>query len=187
MFKKKVVINKPIKFKNIFHEIWIDIDDLESKSYERFRLESIHDQIFIHEGNIYVIDKKCVEKLTKYDMMLDVLGGYKKLVRLLSFKKLGFIEFKSESNVDNIILPVDRTNALEMIQPVKPTPPLLKVITESSKYAKFIRSLNMKKLGMELKGKWIYIVVIIIIAIIIGLFITGVITPEMLGVNTHGD
>ena len=73
-----------------------------------------------------------------------------------------------------------------MIQPVKPSPSLLKVLTENTKYQSFIRTLPNKNKGkLELKGRGIYIIVILIVAIVIALFATGIINLEMLGVKTN--
>ncbi len=99
----------------------------QTKSYERFRLEHPDDQIFIHHGNIFVIDKRCIERLEKYNPNMDILKGYKRLFERLSFKKIGFLDFKNESGTDKVIFPINRESIIGMIQPVRPTPSLLKV------------------------------------------------------------
>lgn len=188
MFKKDKT-QKPLKLKNPFDEVWIDINDIDypeqTKSFERFRLENPDDQIFINNGNIYVIDKRCIEKLEKYNPNLDILKGYKKIIEYFSFKKIGFLDFKNVQGVDNVIFPINRETVVGMIQPVKPSPALLKVLTENTKYQSFIRTLPNKNKGkLELKGRGIYIIVILIVAVVIALFASGIINLEMLGVKT---
>ena len=189
IFNRDKKTKKPLKLKNPFNEIWIDINDIDypeqTKSYSRFRLEHPDDQIFICDGNIYVIDKRCIEKLNKYNPNMDILHGFTKLKEILSFKRIGFLDFKYENGTDNIIFPINRESIIDMIQPVKPSPALLKVLTESKKYESFIRTLpKNEKSKMELKGKGIYIIVIIIVALVVGLFATGIIDISMLGVKT---
>lgn len=188
--KKKYKTNKPLKVSSPFDEIWIDINDIDypeqTKSYERFRLENPNDQIFILNGNIYIIDKRCIERLYGYNPMLELVSGFKKIKEILSFKKIGFLDFKNEQGTDNVIFPINRETVFSMIQPVKPTPALLKVLTLNTKYQHFIRSLpDENKTKIQLKGKWIFIVIIAIVAIVLGLFFGGIITPEMLGVPTN--
>jgi len=189
MFKKDKT-KKPLKLKNPFHEVWIDINDIDypeqTKSFERFRLENPDDQIFINNGNIYVIDKRCIEKLEKYNPNLDIQKGYKKIIEYFSFKKIGFLDFKNIQGVDNVIFPINRETVVGMIQPVKPSPALLKVLTENTKYQSFIRTLPNKNKGkLELKGRSIYIIVILIVAVVIALFASGIIDLEMFGVKTN--
>jgi hypothetical protein len=182
--KNKKGNNQEIKIKNPYSEIWIDLNDIElTKSFERFRLSSVDDQIFIHNGNIYFIDQKSVEPLIKYDPLMKILKPMQKIKRILSSRRLGFIDFILSDGTDNIIMPLTRENALKSIEIVKTTPMMLKGITENTKYAKFIRSLNNKKDGTNFEGKWLYIVLIVIAVLVVGLFVTGVITPEMLGVR----
>ena len=193
LFKKKEKVYrepKPIKFKPKFTEIWLDINNFETQTFKRFKLPDIKDKYFIYEGSRYYIDSGSIEKLIKYDPMLELLPcGIRKIKRYLQTKRIGFIQFEKAKETDQTIEPFTRDNAIPAPryfcpEPSKPsnkflcspmTPPLLKALAESTKFRDFVRSLKAKTIPFANKKVLVIVIMGVLIAIVVIIFALGII------------
>lgn len=192
LFKKKEKVYKepkPIKFKPKFTEIWLDINNFETQSFKRFKLENVKDKYFIYNGSTYHIDSGAVERLIKYDPLLELLPfGIRKIKRYLQTKRIGFIQFEKAKTEDMTIEPFTRNEAIpapryfqadpdskvkSLCSPM--TPPLLKALAESPKFRDYIRSLKAKAVPFANKKVLVIVVMGVLIAIVVIIFALGII------------
>ena len=177
------------KKRNKYSDLMIDINDVKgTKTYERFFIDP-NDKIFIHDGK-YHIKEECIQILYGYDPKMEILHGFKKIKRYFQHKKIGVLNFNLSSYEDENCFPITRkevssknyltTNVKDDSKATNPktkemfvtdSPLLLKSIILNDQFAKFIRSLPVKKKGaVNFNSKWIIVILGVVgIVVVLGI------------------